>query len=410
MRLPLKGTTPVPSPLGIEASEWLLIILDRHPAPGDPHFDRATVSAAFNEWVTQSDEHKAAFLRVCDTYHKMGNLDSHHRIRIEALVTEYHNTKRRSFKWAAAAALLATVSLLISPWSPVSWRPSDAQPTQYRAAVGGRRTIELAAGSKITINPNSHTPGNPTLTGSVITKLGEYRCEKLPDESQVCLNTNSAIRYIFNRSTRNIELVSGEASFVVRKDTSRPFNVLGGGALIRDLSTSFDVYRRRNSTKVTVIQGRIRIIAPINSESRVRFDLAEADSAWKAAPEFHRLQQMEFDNATGSLHLLPALTEERLSQLLAWREGRIDLNARTLAEALEEFSRYQPIAKFIYSDKSISKIRVGGSMEFTNLDGFLAALENTFHIYHTTTGTDGNTVIILSRQRNKMSDIHPRQK
>jgi ferric-dicitrate binding protein FerR (iron transport regulator) len=120
--------------------------------------------------------------------------------------------------------------------------------------------------------------------------------------------------------------VSGEASFVVRKDKSRLFNVLSGAMLIHDLSTSFDVYRKRNSTQVTVIEGRIRIIAPINKESRLKFDLAEADSAWKAAPEFHRLQQVEFDEATGTLHVLPALTEQGLAQLLAWRQGRIDLN------------------------------------------------------------------------------------
>ena len=287
------------------------------------------------------------------------------------------NANLRSFKWAAAV-LLVTVSSLLSSFSPMSWRLSDA--TQYRTASGERRT-----------------------------RLGEYRCEKLPDESQVCLNTNSVIRYTFNRSIRNIELVSGEASFVVRTDKGRAFDVLSGGTLIHDLSTSFDVYKKRNSTQVTVTEGRIRIIAPINAESRLKFDLAEADSAWSAAPEYHRLQQLEFDEATGALHVLPALTEQGLAQLLAWRQGRIDLTGRTLGEALNEFSRYQPIAGFNYSDKSLSEIRVGGDMEFNHLDDFLDALEREFHIHHTITGTGGNTVITLSRQRNKTTGNHSRQ-
>jgi ferric-dicitrate binding protein FerR (iron transport regulator) len=281
---------------------------------------------------------------------------------------------------AGVATGLAAVFSLISSWSPANWRPSEAQPTHR------------------------------TSTGSLITRLGEYRCERLPDESEVCLNTNSAIRYTFNRSTRNIELVSGEASFVVRKDKSRPFYVLSGGALIQDLSTSFDVYRRRDSTQVAVIEGRIRIIAPINNPSRLKFARAEADSAWKAAPEFHKLQQMEFDEATGTLHVLPVLTEQRLSQLLAWHQGRLDLTERTVGEALDEFARYQPISKFSYSDKSLSQIRVGGDMGFTHLDDFLAALEHEFHIHHTTTGTDGNTVVTLSRQRNNITGTDPRKK
>jgi ferric-dicitrate binding protein FerR (iron transport regulator) len=215
------------------------------------------------------------------------------------------------------------------------------------------------------------------------------------------------IRYTFSRSTRNIELVSGEACFVVRTER-RPFNVLSGGALIRDLSTSFDVYKKRHSTQVTVIEGRIRIMAPLDSESRLKFDLAEADGTWKVAPEFHRLQQVEFDEATGTLSVLPVLTEQRLSQLLAWRRGRLDLTARTLPEALGEFSRYQPISRFSYSDKSFNELRVGGNMGVTNLDDFLDALEREFHIYHTKTSADGNTVVTLSRQRSKIKGNRPR--
>ena len=105
----------------------------------------------------------------------------------------------------------------------------------------------------------------------------------------------------------------------------------------------------------------------------------------------------------------PSLTEQGLAQLQTWRRGRIDLTGRTLSEALNEFSRYQPIARFNYSDKSLSEIRVGGDMEFNHLDDFLEALEREFHIHHTITGTGGNTVITLSRQRNKTSGTHPRQ-
>jgi transmembrane sensor len=218
------------------------------------------------------------------------------------------------------------------------------------------------------------------------------------------------IRYTFNRRTRSIELVSGEASFVVRKDRSRPFNVLSGGALIQDLSASFDVYKQSHSTRVMVMEGRIRIITPINNESRLKFGLAEVDSAREAATELHRLQQVEFDEATGALHVLPALTEDGLSQLMAWREGRIDLDGMTLGEALAEFSRYQPIAKFRYSDESLSKIRVGGYIESTHLDDFLVAVEHEFHIQHTITGTDGDTVVTLSRQRNEIIGSQARKK
>jgi transmembrane sensor len=259
-------------------------------------------------------------------------------------------------------------------------------------------------------NPAGLThPGaaDPASSGSIVTRLGEHRCEPLPDGSEVCLNTNSAIRYTFNRSTRNIEVVLGEASFVVHKDR-RPFDVLSGGLLAHDLSTRFDVYRKQDTTQMTVIQGAVKVVAPITKETRQQFELGDPETAWQGGLEVRGLQQVQFYNATDTLHVRPQLTEQSLSRLLAWQRGRIDLNDRTLGEALDEFARYQPIGKFNYSDPLIRRIPVGGNMEFANLDDFLAAIEHEFHVHHTTTGTDGNAVVTLSWQRR--SGNHPRRK
>ena len=249
--------------------------------------------------------------------------------------------------------------------------------------------------------------GDASSSGSFVTHLGEHRCHELPDGSGVCLNTNSEIHYTFNRSTRNIELLSGEASFVVRSD-SRPFDVVSHSVLIHDLSTSFDVYQKPHSTQVTVLQGRVKVIAPINDETRGEFDLAEAESAWKTGLEIRKFQQVEFDEASEMLHVRPPLTEQRLAQMLAWQRGRIDLNGRTMGEALDEFSRYQPISKFNYSDPSIRAIRVGGNMEFASLNDFLAVIEHEFHIHHTVASTDGYAVVTLSLERG--AGTHPRRK
>jgi len=249
-------------------------------------------------------------------------------------------------------------------------------------------------------------PGDHGLTGSFATKQGEYRCEQLPEGSEVCLNTASVVRYTYSRNVRHVELVCGEASFLVRNER-RPFDVVSGGLIVRDLSTSFDVYRKRKSTQVTVLDGRIKIIAPISNEARLPFDQLETEAAWKTAPEFHRRQQIELEEATGTLQVRPELSEERLSQLVAWKHGYIDLSQRTLGEALDEFSRYQPVAHFKYSDKSIGQIVVTGNMEFGDLDGFLAALQHEFQIDHAKEGTGTDTVVTLSRHPISTRRIRP---
>jgi ferric-dicitrate binding protein FerR (iron transport regulator) len=137
--------------------------------------------------------------------------------------------------------------------------------------------------------------------------------------------------------------------------------------------------------------------------------LAETDSAWKTAPEFHRLQQLEFDEATGTLLVRKDLSESRLAQILAYQRGRIDLTDRTLEEALEEFSRYQPITRFEYSDRSIGKLIVNTNLDFTDLDGLLTALQQEFKVYHTKAGTGTDTVVTLSRHPFRTPENHPRK-
>jgi transmembrane sensor len=246
---------------------------------------------------------------------------------------------------------------------------------------------------------SGHGPEAPALSGSYSTVKGEHRCETLPDGSRVCLNTDSVVRYTYSRSTRNVELVSGEASFEVKGD-SRQFDVLSGRLLIHDVSTSFDVYRKNDSTLVTVIGGRVRLVGPLDGKARVAFNQGQAESYWKTAPEIHRLQQVEFGEASGKLREYHSLTEQSLAQLLAWQRGRIELTNRPLTDALQEFARYQPIQQFNIQDKDLRRLRMGGELEATHLMDFLDSLARLYGIQHTLTmGPDGQTVVTLSRPR-----------
>ena len=261
-------------------------------------------------------------------------------------------------------------------------------------------TVALLAGLLAAIGTIVHyasefSPRDPntTFSGAYGTQLGEHRCEKLPDGSKICINTNSQVTFNFNRKVRHIEIIRGEASFVVVADR-RPFDVLSGGVLIHDLSTGFVVFKKHDSTVVTITDGRVQI-APAGTGARLRFDLGEIDSTWKSAPIYRKSQQVEFDESTGKLHELPVLPDWRLDQLLAWEGGRIDLTDMTVSEALTEISRYQPVSKFRVPP-SIQKTRLAGYIRFDDLDDLLVMLEN-IGIHHTKTGTGADTVITLKR-------------
>ena len=246
---------------------------------------------------------------------------------------------------------------------------------------------------------NTQVPEARTLTEKLSTVKGEHRCETLPDASRVCLNTASEIRYSYSRTARTVELVSGEASFEVRSD-GRPFDVLAGDMLVHDLSTSFNIRMNDGSALLTILDGRVKVIAPIDPDSRLKFSRGQLESAWQTAPEYHRLQQIEFAAATGKLHERPKLTEQDRSQLMAWQRGRIDLTNKPLSEALEEFARYQPIEEFNFQDKKLRQLRVGGELEATHLMDFLDSLTKIYGIEHTLTrGSNGQTVVNLWRKQ-----------
>ena len=265
----------------------------------------------------------------------------------------------------------------------------------FGAAIAAAATISLLVyvfnGRDAEVKP---------LTGTYVTRLGEHRCEKLPDTSEVCLNTNSVVRYTINRHARNVELVSGEASFTVQSGDSRPFDVLSKDVVVHDLSTSFNIYKKDHSTVITVISGHIKVVAPFSAKSAQEFRAGAAESAWEQAPEFYQLQQAEFDEVSGTLYVRRALAKEDLYRLTAWQQGRIDLNGKTLRDALTEFSRYHPIDKISIPDRSLRNLPVGGEFLIANFGDFLDSLEYTKQIHHVVTkDADGRMSIIVTRER-----------
>jgi transmembrane sensor len=268
-----------------------------------------------------------------------------------------------------------------------------------KAIIGTSVAIAVIAYLLIYAFETRAAEGKP-LTGLFGTRLGEHRCEKLPDASQVCLNTNTEVRYTFNRHARNVELVSGEASFVVQKGDHRPFDVLSKNLVVHDLSTSFNIYKKDHSTIVTVISGHVKVVAPVSTTSAKEFRDGAAESAWERAPDFYQLQQAEFDEISGTLYVRRTLADEDLYRLTAWQQGRINLNGKTLREALAEFSRYHPIEKISIPDRSLRDLPVGGEFLVANFADFLDSLEYTKQIHHVLKqGADGKMSIIVTRQR-----------
>jgi len=99
-------------------------------------------------------------------------------------------------------------------------------------------------------------------SGPLCDDVGEQRSIALADGSIIDLNARSRIRVRLSKDERDVELLQGQALFHVAKDNSRPFVVRSDTTVVRAVGTEFDVYRKKNGTVITVLEGRVVVESP----------------------------------------------------------------------------------------------------------------------------------------------------
>ncbi|MDE6565372.1 MAG: FecR domain-containing protein [Muribaculaceae bacterium] len=100
----------------------------------------------------------------------------------------------------------------------------------------------------------------------VVTAAKERATVILPDGTDVCLNSNTELKYapgFMNDSIRSVSLV-GEAFFNVAKDAERPFVISLDDVVVRVLGTSFNIKSLpdASSMQIALVEGEVKLISP----------------------------------------------------------------------------------------------------------------------------------------------------
>jgi transmembrane sensor len=198
---------------------------------------------------------------------------------------------------------------------------------------------------------------------------------RLSDGSRMELNTNTRVRTDVTAARRIVTLDSGEAYFDVVHDAARPFVVYAGNRRITDLGTKFSVFRNGDDVRVTVQEGRVKVDV---------LDRPAVDAP-VVAEAGHTVM------AKGSETLVFAKPDTGISSDLAWRSGMLVFNQQTLADAAEQFNRYN--SRKIVVEGKARRIRIGGSFKADNVDVFVLLLHRGFGLSVDNQGTR----IVVSR-------------
>lgn len=114
----------------------------------------------------------------------------------------------------------------------------------------------------------------------------------LEDGTRITLNRNSSFRYSksFGQEGRRVYL-SGEAWFDVARDTSMPFVVDAGAALVEVLGTSFNVnaYRKNPTVEITVESGLVALSSKGDQQDQIVMKAGSGGTYYKSRKELELL-------------------------------------------------------------------------------------------------------------------------
>lgn len=306
------------------AAEWLM----RREDPAWSARDETSLGA----WLDESMAHKAAFWRL---EHGWRQAD-----RIAALGPEVPK-RLASRRW-------------MTGWQPL-------------AAAASLCALLLMGG----IEFNRPTALSKTSAVHFSTPVGARRIIPLVDGSRVELNTATIVRAALNDKRREVWLDKGEAYFEVAHLAGRPFVVHAGDRTVTVLGTKFSVRRDGEKVTVSVIEGRVRIDDAAKPNEVPTAIITAGDVAI----------------AQGSSTLLSAKSEEHVAAALAWRDGVLNFDRTSLADAAAEFNRYNN-KRIVIADAEAGEIRIGGTFEASNVDAFVRLLHDAYGLRVTATSTE----------------------
>lgn len=267
--------------------------------------------------------------------------------------------------WLEASTLNRVAYLRLK----ASWRRADRlavlkSPATEQIRTGWRAHPRLAAGLAAALLVAAGIGGWLATRGPqeqvYATALGKVQSVRLADGTRMELNTDTHLRTDVTDRRRVVTLDSGEAYFDVVHDEKRPFTVYAGNRRITDLGTKFSVFRNGDDVRVTVREGRVKVDV--------------LDRAAAATPVVAEAGHTVVAN--GSEALVLAQPEQDIENGLSWRSGMLVFSQQTLADAAEQFNRYNN--RKIVVEGAARRIRIGGSFKADNVDVFVLLLHRGF--------------------------------
>ncbi|RVT93563.1 DUF4880 domain-containing protein [Sphingomonas crocodyli] len=300
--------------------------------PTEPRATAADIDQEAADWVARQDR---------------GPLSDEDQAELERWAA---SDARRAGAYARALAVNLHLDRVVALGDDFAAAPPTVETPSRRKVLAAAASAVFAVTTGLGIFAANRRSAS-SIGRSIATPKGAVRQLALQEGSHITLNTLTQITPAMSESLRRVDLLTGEALFDVAKDPTRPFIVYAGDMSVRAVGTSFSVRRiGEDEIRVLVTEGVVEVAR--NDEILGRVHAGIAFSV----------------NAT-STPVITNLAPSQVHGALAWRQGRLDLEGMTLADAVAEFSRYSDL-KIEVSDPSIANLHITGVYATNDPAGF----------------------------------------
>jgi transmembrane sensor len=313
-------------------------------------------SAALVAWLKASPIHVEEFLRVAAIARDLdaagASLGS-----VEDLIARAQAEDDRPVQRYGSRALATLRSLTVPRWQTAA--------------------VTLAAIGVVALGVFWFSKLGPVTDRSALSEItvlhfathhGEQQTQRLPDNSMLHINTDTAIEVRYSKIERLVVLESGEADFEVAHESDRAFRVLAGPAQAIAHGTQFDVLLKGESALVTVIEGRVGVAPSGISQST---SPAQEQMPMPGLVELHANQQIRVSRDERPV----APTTVDAHRATAWLHHQIAFDHEPLERVAAEFNRYAPKPIEIATPE-LRKLEISGSFSTDDSEEFLAFLRS----------------------------------
>lgn len=285
--------------------------------------------AALRAWLEKDPAHRIAYLSVRRAWGGAAMLRGDPHV-LEIREQWSAGRPRRMFARAAAAVLAIALA--------------------SGAGYGGWR---YATGPK------------PLRDAAFRTAVGEQQVVRLPDGTEVTLNTDTILRTRADKDQRLIYLERGQAYFQVAKDRQRPFVVTAAGRTVTALGTAFDVRVDHGRFEVTLVEGKVRVEAKA--------------AAGNLAPGAPAVNFQATEMTAGSQLVASAQEPWRVAPAnvvveTSWTKDILIFDDEALSAVAAELNRYSS-KKIVIADAKIAAIPISGTFRSGDVDSFVRTIE-----------------------------------